>query len=114
MDIERLIAVAGGREKARLVIKNARVVNVFSGEIYRTDVAIDQGRIAGLGAYHGHKILDLKGKYLCPGFIDGHVHIESSMVSVPEFARTVVPRGTTTVIIDPHAVSYTHLTLPTN
>jgi adenine deaminase len=105
MDIERLIAVAGGREKARLVIKNARVVNVFSGEIYRTDVAIDQGRIAGLGAYHGQKTLDLKGKYLCPGFIDGHVHIESSMVSVPEFARTVVPRGTTTVIIDPHEIA---------
>jgi len=105
MDIERLIAVAGGREKAQLVIKNARVVNVFSGEIYRTDVAIDQGRIAGLGAYRGQKRLDLKGKYLCPGFIDGHVHIESSMVSVPEFARTVVPRGTTTVIIDPHEIA---------
>ena len=105
MDIERLVAVAGGREKARLVIKNARVVNVFSGEIYRTDVAVDQGRIAGLGAYRGEETLDLKGRYLCPGFIDGHVHIESSMVSVPEFARTVVPRGTTTVIIDPHEIA---------
>ena len=105
MDIERLIAVAGGREKAQLVIKSARVVNVFSGEIYRADVAVDQGRIAGLGAYYGHKTLDLKGKYLCPGFIDGHVHIESSMVSVPEFARTVVPRGTTTVVIDPHEIA---------
>ncbi len=105
MDIERLVAVAGGREKAQLVIKNARVVNVFSGEIYRTDVAVDQGRIAGLGAYRGQETLDLKGRYLCPGFIDGHVHIESSMVSVPEFARTVVPRGTTTVIIDPHEIA---------
>jgi len=105
MDIERLIAVAGGREKAQLVIKNARVVNVFSGEIYRSDVAVDQGRIAGLGTYRGRQTLDLKGKILCPGFIDGHVHIESSMVGVPEFARTVVPRGTTTVIIDPHEIA---------
>ena len=105
MDLERLIAVAGGRVNAQLVIKNARVVNVFSGEIYRSDVAVDQGRIAGLGDYRGEQTLDLKGKYLVPGFIDGHVHIESSMVSVPEFARTVVPRGTTTVIIDPHEIA---------
>lgn len=105
MDLERMIAVAKGEEKAGLVLKNARVVNVFTGEIYKADVAIDQGLIAGVGSYEGDPSIDLKGKYLCPGFIDGHVHIESSMVGVAEFARTVVPLGTTTVIIDPHEIA---------
>lgn len=105
MDLERMIAVARGGEKADLVLKNARVVNVFSGEIYKSDVAIAQGHIAGVGRYHGHQLVDIKGKFLCPGFIDGHVHIESSMVQVAEFARTVVPLGTTTVIIDPHEIA---------
>ncbi|MFC1683378.1 adenine deaminase [Candidatus Zixiibacteriota bacterium] len=105
MDLERMIAVARGREEPDLVLKNARVVNVFSGEIYKSDVAISQGRIAGLGNYRGGQAMDLRGKYLCPGFIDGHVHIESSMVGVSEFARTVVPQGTTTVIIDPHEIA---------
>lgn len=105
MDLERMVAVAKGEQKPELVIENARVVNVFSGEIYRADVAIDQGRIAGVGSYDGESSVDLKGKFLCPGFIDGHVHIESSMVEVAEFARTVVPLGTTTVVIDPHEIA---------
>jgi len=105
MDLERMIAVAKGEEKAGLVLKNARVVNVFTGEIYKADVAIDQGLIAGVGSYMGGPSIDLKGRYLCPGFIDGHVHIESSMVQVAEFARTVVPLGTTTVVIDPHEIA---------
>lgn len=105
MDLKRMIAVARGKEKPELVLKNARVVNVFSGEIYKSDVAIAQGRIAGVGSYDGDDCMDLKGKILCPGFIDGHVHIESSMVGVEEFARTVVPLGTTTVIIDPHEIA---------
>ncbi len=105
MDLERMVAVARGGEKPELVLKNSRVVNVFSGEIYRSDVAIDQGFIAGLGSYDGQEVMDLKGKVLCPGFIDGHVHIESSMVEVAEFALTVVPLGTTTVIIDPHEIA---------
>ena len=105
MDLKRMIAVARGREKPELVLKNARVVNVFSGEIYKSDVAIAQGRIAGVGSYDGDNCMDLRGKILCPGFIDGHVHIESSMVGVEEFARTVVPLGTTTVIIDPHEIA---------
>jgi adenine deaminase len=105
MDLEQMIAVARGRQEPELVLRNGRVVNVFSGEIYKADVAIDQGRIAGVGSYSGGRTVDLRNKYLCPGFIDGHVHIESSMVSVPEFARTVVPLGTTTVIIDPHEIA---------
>jgi len=105
MDLERMVAVARGYKKPALVLRDARVVNVFSGEIYRSDVAIDQGHIAGVGSYDGDETIDLKGKFLCPGFIDGHVHIESSMVEVAEFARTVVPLGTTTVIIDPHEIA---------
>lgn len=105
MDLERMIAVARGERQADLVLKNAQVVNVFTGEIYQADVAVDQEYIAGVGSYDGNQSVDLKGKFLCPGFIDGHVHIESSMVEVAEFARTVVPLGTTTVIIDPHEIA---------
>ena len=76
MDLEQMIAVAKGERKANLVLKNARVVNVFTGEIYKADVAIDQGFIAGVGSYKSGPSIDLKGRYLCPGFIDGHVHID--------------------------------------
>jgi adenine deaminase len=103
--IEELIAVAAGEKEGDLVLKNGMVVNVFSGEIYRADVSIQGKRIAGLGSYSGKNVIDVEGKYVCPGLIDGHVHIESSMVSVPEFARVVVPLGTTTVVVDPHEIA---------
>jgi len=102
---EELIQVARGEVEADLVLKNARLVNVFSGDVYVTDVAIARSLIAGVGEYHGRQEIDLEGRYLSPGFIDGHVHIESSLLSVPEFGRAVVPRGTTTVVADPHEIA---------
>lgn len=108
MDLAHLIQVARGRRPADLLLRNARVVDVFNHEIIDADVAIAGDRIAGLATrdgYQAREVHDLNGAYLAPGLIDGHVHIESSMVSVPEFARTVVPRGTTTVIADPHEIA---------
>ncbi|MDI7275303.1 MAG: adenine deaminase [Anaerolineae bacterium] len=102
---EELIQVARGEAEAELVLRNARVVNVFSGDVHVTDVAIARSCIAGLGEYRAHNEIDLQERYLAPGFIDGHVHIESSMLSVPEFARAVVPRGTTSVVADPHEIA---------
>jgi adenine deaminase len=99
------IRVASGKEKADLLIKNGRVVNVFSGQIERTDVAIWKGLIVGFGEYEAKAAIDVEGDFLCPGLIDGHVHIESSMVTIPEFARAVVPHGTTTVVTDPHEIA---------
>ncbi|MCG8404423.1 MAG: adenine deaminase [Phycisphaerales bacterium] len=97
-----LVNVAAGRRPADLVLKNARIVNVVSHEIQTGHVAIVRGRIAGIGDYQAAETIDLKGRYLCPGFMDAHVHIESSMLAVPEFARVVIAHGTTTVIADPH------------
>ncbi|MBR1681196.1 adenine deaminase [bacterium] len=106
MHQEEFIAVALGERKADLVIKNARIVNVLTEEIYEAEVAIVKGRIAGVGKnYEGEKEIDLKGAYLTPGFIDGHVHIESSMMLPHRFAQAVVPAGTTTAIIDPHEIA---------
>ena len=105
-DIEKIINTARGLKKADLVIKNAKVVNVLSEEIHEADVAIADGVIAGIGKdYHGEKEIDINGAYLSPSFIDGHVHIESSMLLPREFAKAVVPAGTTTLIIDPHEIS---------
>lgn len=107
-DTERLqdtIEIAGGKRRVDLLLRNARVINTFSGDVHRADVAVHNGRIVGFGRYGAKQTLDLKGSYLCPGFIDGHVHLESSMVKIPEFGRTVVPRGTTTVVIDPHEIA---------
>jgi adenine deaminase len=103
--LEERIRVASGEGTADLLIKNGRVVNVFSAQIERKDVAIFGGRIVGFGDYQAKKIVDVKGDFLCPGLIDGHVHIESSMVTIPQFARAVVPNGTTSVIIDPHEIA---------
>jgi adenine deaminase len=103
--LEERIQVASGEGTADLLIKNGRVVNVFSGQIERKDVAIFGGRIVGFGDYPSKKMVDVKGDFLCPGLIDGHVHIESSMVTIPQFARAVVPNGTTSVIIDPHEIA---------
>lgn len=103
--IMAMIDVATGRAKAQLVFKKINLVNVFTGEIYKTDVAVHDGYIAGIGEYEGAVELDMEGKYLCPGFIDGHVHIESSLVTPGEFAKAVVARGTTAVIADPHEIA---------
>ncbi len=105
MELAELIKLARGEEKADLLLRNARVVNVFSHEIIETNVAIAGDRIVGLGDYAASETIDLQGRYLCPGFIDGHMHIESSMVTPPEFARAVVPRGTTSVVTDPHEIA---------
>ena len=100
-----LIAAARGELEVDLLLTGGSIANVLSGEIYRSDVAIFKGRIAGFDCCSAARVLDVGGKILAPGFIDGHVHIESSMVTVPEFARAVVPRGTTTVIADPHEIA---------
>jgi len=102
--IKNRIDLAAGREIPELVLKNARIINVFSHEIVEGDLAIHDGKIVGIGQYEGTKEINLEGKFIAPGLIDGHVHIESSMVSPPQFARGVVPRGTTTIIADPHEI----------
>ena len=104
--MENIINVARGLEKADLVIKNANIVNVLSEEIYKGDIAIVDGIIAGIGEnYSGKKEIDVNGAYVSPSFIDGHVHLESAMLLPKEFASVVLPAGTTTVIIDPHEIS---------
>ncbi|NWF96028.1 MAG: adenine deaminase [Candidatus Thorarchaeota archaeon] len=100
-----MIDVASGRTRADLVLKNAQVVNVFTDEIEKADVAIHKSYIAGIGKYQGSKTVDLQGKYVVPSFIDGHVHVESSMVMPIQYARAVVPRGTGAVIADPHEIA---------
>ena len=102
--LARRAAVAAGREPADLVLKNAGVVNVFTKEITVCDVAVADGYIAGLGEYSGRTEADCTGKIVCPGFIDAHMHMESVMSSPFELARAIVPRGTTTVIADPHEI----------
>ncbi len=101
---KRLIDVAAGREEADLVISNAHVVDVFTGTIREGDVEVVGGFIAGVGSYSGAQTIDANGRYLIPGLIDGHVHIESSLVDPPSFAQLVVPHGTTTVVADPHEI----------
>ncbi|HEV2804245.1 MAG TPA: adenine deaminase [Chthoniobacterales bacterium] len=101
-DIQQKLRVARGEEPAELLFKNARVVNVFSGEIHEANVAVDDGRVIGFGNYDAKQIIDLAGAYLAPSLIDGHFHVESTMVTIPEFARAVVPHGTGAMVIDPH------------
>ncbi|OGP76120.1 MAG: adenine deaminase [Deltaproteobacteria bacterium RBG_16_49_23] len=103
--LEDRIRAASGEGEVDLLIKNGRVINIFSGEIEKKDVAIFDGIIIGFDNYPAKKVIDVEGDFLCPGFIDGHVHIESSMVTIPEFARAVLPHGTTSVIIDPHEIA---------
>ena len=105
MDLKTRVDVAAGRIPADLVLKNGRIVNVLSCEILEGDVAIVGDRIAGIGVYTGRQVLDLQGRYICPGFIDGHVHIESSLLNVPEFAKLVAVHGTTAVVADPHEIA---------
>jgi adenine deaminase len=103
--LKERIRVASGEGKVDLLIKNGRIVDLFSGQIEKKDVAIFDGVIVGFGDYQAKKTIDVRGDFLCPGLIDGHVHIESSMVTLPEFARAVLPNGTTTVVIDPHEIA---------
>ncbi|WP_045093831.1 MULTISPECIES: adenine deaminase [Clostridia] len=99
-----MMDVASGRRKASLVLKGGTVVNVFTEKTEVADIAIEDGYIAGIGDYEGEHNVDLSGRYICPGFIDGHIHIESAMVSPPEFEKAVLPHGTTAVIADPHEI----------
>src|SRR4051812_8125115 len=101
-NIQHKLSVARGEEPADLVFKNAQLVNVFSGEIHAANVAVDDERVIGVGDYDGKQVIDLAGAYLAPSFIDGHFHVESTMVTLPEFVRAVVPHGTGAMVIDPH------------
>ncbi|WP_157068167.1 amidohydrolase family protein, partial [Desulfosarcina cetonica] len=105
MDRNTIIAAARGDAAVDLLLTGARIVNVFSGRIQSGSIAIKDGYVIGFGDYPAKETLDLGGRYVAPGFIDAHVHIESSMVSVTEFARAVAPCGTTTVIADPHEIA---------
>jgi adenine deaminase len=101
-NVQQKLAIARGEQPAELLFKNAKLVNVLSGEIHPANVAVDDGRVIGIGDYRAKKTIDLKGAYLAPSLIDGHFHVESSMLTAPEFARAVVPHGTGAVVIDPH------------
>ena len=101
----KLIDVAAGRKKADLVLKNAKIVDVFQAKILIGDIAISDGYIAGIGgSYQGVEERNYTGKYVAPGFIEAHIHIESSYVSPEEFSRVFIPRGTTTILADPHEI----------
>ena len=105
MNIKKLITAARGGVPVDCLFINARIINVFSGEVIDDSIAVHDGHIVGFGDYPARRTIDLKGRYVAPGLIDAHVHIESSMTSVPEFARAVVPKGTTTVVADPHEIA---------
>ena len=103
--LKNRIAAGRGDVCADLVLKNARVINVFTNEIETADIAISGNYIVGVGEYRGRKEVDLRGSYVCPGLIDGHIHIESSMLCGPAFEQAVLPHGTTAIITDPHEIS---------
>ena len=105
MTLESMIAVARGEEPADLMLRDTQLVNVLSGEIHPADIAVYNGKVIGFGAYQARQVVDLGGRFVCPGFMDAHVHLESSMVQPAEFARAVVPRGTTAVFCDPHEIA---------
>ncbi len=100
--LQHKLSIARGEEPAELLFKNAQLVNVMSGEIHSANVAVDDGRIIGFGDYEARKVIDLEGAYLAPSLIDAHFHVESSMVTLREFVRAVVPHGTGAMVIDPH------------
>ena len=104
-DLARRLAVARGDEPADLVVRGGRVFSVFTREWLETDVAVVDGYVAGLGDYEGAEVLDAAGRYVVPGFIDAHMHLESSKLLVDEFARLVLPLGTTAVVADPHEIA---------
>ncbi len=105
MNHKKIMKVARGEIAAELVLKNAQIINVYSGQIEQGDIAIEGNMIVGIGSYQGVIEHDIKKRYIAPGFIDGHVHIESSMVTPLGFAKVVAPKGTTTVIADPHEIA---------
>ena len=105
MDLNTLITAARGDAPADLLLTNARIVNVFSGRINSGSIAVKDGYVVGLGDYAAARTVDLADRYVAPGFIDAHVHIESAMACVTEFARAVAPCGTTTVVADPHEIA---------
>lgn len=103
-DLKMQIEVARGLQPADIVIKNCRIVNVYTGEIIEGDIALWNGKIAGIGEYEGKEVVDAKGSYALPGFIDSHIHIESAFVTPEEISRLLVPHGATTIIADPHEI----------
>ncbi len=103
--MQSLIAVALDHQKADLVLKNATYLNVFTNDWEQGDIAISQGRIAGIGSYQGNQEMDVSGRYVTPGLIDSHIHLESSLVTPNEFAKAVLPHGTTAVVTDPHEIA---------
>lgn len=105
MDMKRMVRSASGREPVDILMTHAQIINVFSGEIISENIAVANGYIVGFGNYDAKKTVDIGGRYLAPGFIDAHVHIESAMTSVQQFARAVVPFGTTLVVADPHEIA---------
>jgi len=104
-DLRRRIDAAAGRKKADLLIRGGRIVDVFSGHLRQADIAIDRDRIVGLGHYDATEVIDVSGRFVSPGFMDGHVHVESSMVTPPQYARATTPHGTTAVVTDPHEIA---------
>ena len=102
---QSVIEAASGRKKADLVLKNATFVNVFSDELQTADIAVCEGLIVGIGKYDGEKEMDMTGKIVCPGFIDAHIHLESSLAKPAEFVKAVLPHGTTAVVTDPHEIA---------
>src|SRR5476649_2135168 len=103
--LSRRLAVARGDEAADLVVRGGRVLSVFTREWLEVDVAVADGWIAGLGSYEGRETIDASGRWVVPGFIDAHMHLESSKLLVDEFARLVLPFGTTAVVADPHEIA---------
>src|ERR1700748_785167 len=101
-NVSQKLSIARGEQPAELLFKNAKLVNVLSGEIHPANVAVEDGRVVGIGDYKARKVIDLRGAYLAPSLIDGHFHVESSMLTMPEFVRAVAPHGTGAVVIDPH------------
>ncbi len=105
MELNRRIEAALGERPVHTLLKNARLVNVMSGEIHSASIAIHEEMVVGFGEYDAENTIDLEGRYVTPGLIDGHLHLESSMLSIPEFARNVLPYGTTAVVADPHEIA---------
>ena len=99
------LAAAKGDIEADLLIKDAKIINVLSGEIHKESVAVYDGRFLGFGEYKAKTVFDAKGLYMSPGFIDGHIHFESTMLTLPEFSRAVLRCGTTAAVIDPHEIA---------
>jgi len=97
--------LASGERPVACVLKNCKIINVFNGKIIHSDIAIDHGKIIGIGDYEGESVIDMKGRYVAPGLIDAHMHMESTLVTPDQMARIIVPRGTTTVIADPHEIA---------